>query len=499
MRIILSVIFLLCSAFSFSQQLELKELLQEAETKYYNTPEHSIRITEYVLTQNKNDDIAAQAYLILAKSYFVQDKDYEATKAFFDAQKLANKTNDTSLKIKTKLTGIQLLQKLALNTISDELKSEANRLTETLPSSSDAELVENKLILLGTELALHNGDFSNAQKLYSALNTGIIAPNSNYNLRVKLGKAQLKYKQSKLEEALEMLQQLPPEIPKYFQTQKLNLLGSIKFDNKQYAEAITHWNQAKEIAIQISNNELANQSLDRLIQVYLIQENSKKYLDFKQESNLLTSELITDRVRAVNFAYNSYENLKSEFAHKKFTFAQKQLYLGATGFIFLILVALGLNYYYRMRTKEYYVFKRLISPAPATSQKRIVEKSLVSEEIENHILQELETFEASNDFTRPDMSIAFLAARLNTNTKYLSDVIKRHKEKNFNRYINTLRIEYIIEKLRTDPIYLNYKISYLAEESGFSSHSSFATVFKSVTQISPTKFIALLQKERNYE
>jgi AraC-like DNA-binding protein len=39
-------------------------------------------------------------------------------------------------------------------------------------------------------------------------------------------------------------------------------------------------------------------------------------------------------------------------------------------------------------------------------------------------------------------------------------------------------------------------VSYLAEESGFSSHSSFATVFKSVTGISPTKFMDFLQKRK---
>lgn len=99
-------------------------------------------------------------------------------------------------------------------------------------------------------------------------------------------------------------------------------------------------------------------------------------------------------------------------------------------------------------------------------------------------------------FTKQDMSIALLASQFDTNTKYLSEVINRHKGKNFNGYINELRINYIIEKLKTDPIYFNYKISYLAEECGFSSHSSFTTVFKSVTGISPTKFMNYLQHQK---
>ena len=67
---------------------------------------------------------------------------------------------------------------------------------------------------------------------------------------------------------------------------------------------------------------------------------------------------------------------------------------------------------------------------------------------------------------------------------------------NFNTYINKLRINYIVEKLKKDSNFMNYKISYLAENCGFSSHSSFATVFKSITEISPVTFIELLRNEK---
>jgi hypothetical protein len=51
-------------------------------------------------------------------------------------------------------------------------------------------------------------------------------------------------------------------------------------------------------------------------------------------------------------------------------------------------------------------------------------------------------------------------------------------------YINKLRINYIVEKLKTDPNFIKYRISYLAENCGFASHSSFATVFKTITGLS---------------
>jgi YesN/AraC family two-component response regulator len=112
-------------------------------------------------------------------------------------------------------------------------------------------------------------------------------------------------------------------------------------------------------------------------------------------------------------------------------------------------------------------------------------------------LQKLKRFENSKKFLSKDISLAVLAGQFDTNTKYLSEIINSHYQINFNSYINNLRINYIIEKLKTDPNYKNYKISYLAESSGFSSHSSFATVFKSITGISPVKFIDFLMNEKN--
>src|SRR5690606_12777376 len=80
-------------------------------------------------------------------------------------------------------------------------------------------------------------------------------------------------------------------------------------------------------------------------------------------------------------------------------------------------------------------------------------------ESEDQILSGLTKFENSKKFTQKDMSLGKLAVRLNTNTKYLSEVINRHKGKNFNAYINELRINYITEKLKSEPAYLNYKVS----------------------------------------
>src|SRR5690606_10064836 len=155
-----------------------------------------------------------------------------------------------------------------------------------------------------------------------------------------------------------------------------------------------------------------------------------------------------------------------------------------------------LNYLNQEKINEKEVQTEMISEEIPNENSR---QSTILKESENQILHGLKKFESSTRFTHKDMSLSMLASQLNTNTKYLSEVINRHKEKNFNSYINELRINYITQKIKNEPAYLNYKVSYLAETCGFSSHSTFTTVFKSVVGVSPITFVEFVKKEISKE
>lgn len=132
----------------------------------------------------------------------------------------------------------------------------------------------------------------------------------------------------------------------------------------------------------------------------------------------------------------------------------------------------------------------------AESGKRRSE-SLMTSETESKLLELLEEFEKGELYNNKNMSLSFLAAELNTNTKYLSYVINRHKCADVKTYINRLRINYIVDKLINDDKYRQYKISILAEECGFSSHSKFASIFKAVTDFSPSSYIKYLDENQS--
>ena len=114
---------------------------------------------------------------------------------------------------------------------------------------------------------------------------------------------------------------------------------------------------------------------------------------------------------------------------------------------------------------------------------------LMSSDVEQALIEKLRTFELGDKFTDNNISLASLSTILDTNSKYLSYIINNYKGKDFNTYINELRVLFITRKIENETVYAQYKISYLAEEAGFSSHSKFSAVFKSVVGLSPSVYL----------
>lgn len=105
------------------------------------------------------------------------------------------------------------------------------------------------------------------------------------------------------------------------------------------------------------------------------------------------------------------------------------------------------------------------------------------------LLKRLEQFERSDLYLKNNISLCKLSSYCESNTKYISHVINSCKEQDYNNYINELRIQYIVSKLKTDKNYRKYKIAFLAKEAGFSSPNKFSTIFKNFKGILPSAYI----------
>lgn len=138
--------------------------------------------------------------------------------------------------------------------------------------------------------------------------------------------------------------------------------------------------------------------------------------------------------------------------------------------------------------------ENFINPKLSSKEKTTANKPKLSNSIVTAILKELDTFEKEEVYLQSDNSLQNLANKLNTNANYLSKVINQHKNTTFSNYINKLRIEYAVKRLKKDPLWRKYTIKAIATEVGFKNAESFSKAFVKFTELKPSYFIKNLEK-----
>ncbi|MFC7773385.1 helix-turn-helix domain-containing protein [Flavobacterium sp. GCM10027622] len=279
-------------------------------------------------------------------------------------------------------------------------------------------------------------------------------------------------------------------------------LATIKFHEKVPQEGTNFLLKSLEIGNKLQNLYYIDTANRLLVANFIALNDSTNYKLYHQAFLKTQAQLENADQESVNTAFNFIVKEQEKYYQRQRDEYFTKLYVAL---FVLVLILVGGGFVY---SKLYWKKKRLseiISYLEVTrnnfiirftEKKEVGKKFFVPQDTEQLLLAKLKKFENSTRFTSKDMSLAVLAGQFETNTKYLSEVINKHYNVNFNTYINKLRINFIVKKLKSDSNFINYKISYLAETCGFSSHSSFATVFKSITGIAPITFIELLKDEK---
>ena len=91
-------------------------------------------------------------------------------------------------------------------------------------------------------------------------------------------------------------------------------------------------------------------------------------------------------------------------------------------------------------------------------------------------------------YQNPNLTLPYLAKRIQTNTKYLSQVINQQFNYNFTTLINHYRIKEFKQRLLSKET-LQFTYFGLAQEYGFHNRSTFYRAFKSNLKLSPKQFI----------
>ena len=506
MRVLNFIFFLVfCSAFAVAQDHPENEgLLAKANEIVNNNPEEAIKIGLHLLENSDKKNEKAAANMIIAESYLAQANYKQALSYAFKSKQTGSSSENI---VKSNLLIAGILQTLRLERQAVDYLAEAKKLS----SGDERFLADGKSFQEQALLQLENRNPQKAlellrlaKKSYAKiknprrdllLNQLYVTLGRTFNNSAKYDSASVYIEKSLSYFKKPETRNLPGE------ANALTEKAKSYFQQKQHLKAIEMLNVAQKLAEKLQNNALLKDTNKQLALNYLALANRPKYHFYNQKFLNLSNDLETLESDATNTAFNliSKENENQALTEEQRYSSFFYISIGVFGIILCFGIGIFLkNQDREKRYKEIVVYlenskKSFISDIPA---KKDVPKNLfIPAETEQALLAKLKKFESSTRFTNKEMSLAVLSAQFDTNTKYLSEIINRHRQDNFNTYINKLRIGYIIEKMKSDSNYLNYKISYLAEESGFSAHSSFATVFKSITGIAPTTFIDFLKEE----
>lgn len=116
------------------------------------------------------------------------------------------------------------------------------------------------------------------------------------------------------------------------------------------------------------------------------------------------------------------------------------------------------------------------------------EKSGLTTERAQEYLQRLEAYvQHEKPYLNANLTLEELAKSLSIPRHYLTQVLNEQLHKNFYTYINEYRVAEVKRHLR-DPNKAHVTLLSIAYDSGFNSKSTFNTVFKKFTNITPSQF-----------
>ncbi|MFK7750138.1 MAG: helix-turn-helix domain-containing protein [Kordia sp.] len=227
-----------------------------------------------------------------------------------------------------------------------------------------------------------------------------------------------------------------------------------------------------------------------------------KYYPLKLESlekDVRIHQLIFNFQQASQIEFIKKMSQKEGVAQKKVKYLYYILALLLTGII------ISYIFYRRKEQKKQIAYKALIEkisiletkndplkePKDGTSKKTLS----ITDEKAQAILKGLEKFETQELYLDSNCNLRFVAKKVKTNATYLSKIVNEQKEISFTDYINNLRIQYTLKRLKSDSLFRAYSIKSISEEVGYKSADSFTKHFKKQTSLYPSYYIRKLNQE----
>ncbi|WP_299314344.1 helix-turn-helix domain-containing protein [uncultured Aquimarina sp.] len=238
------------------------------------------------------------------------------------------------------------------------------------------------------------------------------------------------------------------------------------------------------------NKEKTLSYIEKLLDINKLIDSNYRHLSTKIISEYDTPKLISEKDKIINSIKKGRNRFQNYFI----------VFFSISILLFFLWI-----YNYRKQKKYKTRFKNIIEKTSKENNSKKLDKKLpladpskkksidISDRVLEMILSGLEKFEKDLDYTKQGITLGGLAKQINTNSRYLSLVINHFFEKSFVLYVNNLRVNYAIEKLKTDKLFRKYTIKAIANEVGFNSSESFASAFYKETGLKPSYFIKKIE------
>jgi AraC-like DNA-binding protein len=173
-----------------------------------------------------------------------------------------------------------------------------------------------------------------------------------------------------------------------------------------------------------------------------------------------------------------------------FNFSSNQYYLINISdiAIFLILFYCGFHIVQQREIFELTMQGKVLTEKEIAEQIYAKKEVLIAEHLMLEIANNLEkVMKEEKPYLNKNLSLKLLADKLNSSTHIVSYVLNTHYNVNFYNYINNFRFDYC-KALLKNPKKQHLSIEGMALEGGFGSKSTFNTLFKKQSGMTPTQY-----------
>ncbi len=137
------------------------------------------------------------------------------------------------------------------------------------------------------------------------------------------------------------------------------------------------------------------------------------------------------------------------------------------------------------------------APLLGDTEEAAERKSLIPKEQRQLLLEKIYKVAEHPDFyCDPDCSIDRLAAAIDSNARYVSEVINKEYGMNFRGFVNKYRVKEAMRRLEDNENYGHLTIKAVAESVGYKSQATFISVFTKETGLKPSLYQQLARRHQ---